>query len=86
MALRHAHPIPGVGTAPFIILRHFIPLVAFCLMKKLAFGEPSLHPAAIDGVLSQVNSPCSAPAPLVVVTQPEAVTMGDVLPGDTLQK
>ena len=55
------------------------------LCDRAAFGEPSLHPAAIDGVLPQVDSPCPAPAPLVVVKQPEAVTMGDVLPGDTLQ-
>ena len=56
------------------------------LCDRAVFGEPSLHPAAIDGVLSQVDSPCPAPAPLVVVKQPEAVTMGDVLPGDTFDR
>ena len=51
---------------------------------RATFGEPSLHPAAIEGVFSDCSSPCPAPAPLVVdttVESPSGVTMD---PGATL--
>ena len=53
---------------------------------RATFGEPSLHPAAIEGVFSDCDSPCPAPAPLVVDTTVESPPRVTMEPGATLQR